>query len=145
MVNCKPERSFLLGCPNEESAERHGPVPEPRQSWSFELVSEKSTTKIIFGTEWPQNTNGQISSGFGYDSYRTRLFRWFDLHLGGKEIFFYSSNSGISQNIICFVRDLFNMFQCELWIKPYKNWFETQNKLILVDNFTKRWLHWCWW
>ena len=26
-----------------------------------------------------------------------------------------------SQKIICFVRGLFNMFQCELWIKPYKS------------------------
>lgn len=26
-----------------------------------------------------------------------------------------------SPSIICFVRGLFNMFQCELWIKPYKS------------------------
>ena len=113
------------GVLGQDSAERHYPVPEPFRFWSFELISGRSTTKIIFGTEWPKNTNDHISNKVV--SVTTRTVRgcsaeaWSGLHLGRKEIIFYSPISGISQNIICFVRGLFNMFQCELWIKPYKS------------------------
>ena len=93
---------------------------------------------------------------------------WSDLHLGRKEILFYSPNSGISQNIICFVRGLFNMFQCELWIEPYKSLSLTDLRqfqisetldpkhivnvtLIPVDNFHEKMatlmlvITLCWW